>query len=94
MSLLHQRARPLRRLFNDDLEACLLYLRCPLRHQRSVRTTNLLEGAFEESRRRIKGFVHRHRPRNVCVGDRAFCQYQASCRIAGRRSTAQLSPGA
>lgn len=42
------------RSFNDDLEACLVYLRCPLRHQRSIRTTNLLERAFQESRRRIK----------------------------------------
>jgi transposase-like protein len=33
------------RSFNDDLEACLVYLRCPLRHQRSIRTTNLLERA-------------------------------------------------
>jgi transposase-like protein len=42
------------RSFNDDLEACLVYLRCPLRHQRSIRTTNLLERAFQESRRRTK----------------------------------------
>ena len=42
------------RSFSDDLEACLVYLRCPLRHQRSIRTTNLLERAFQESRRRTK----------------------------------------
>jgi transposase-like protein len=46
------------RSFNDDLEACLVYLRCPLRHQRSIRTTNLLERAFQESRRRTKVIPH------------------------------------
>ena len=42
------------RSFNDDLEACLVYLRCPLAHHKSIRTTNLLERAFQESRRRTK----------------------------------------
>ena len=46
------------RSFNDDLQACLVYLRCPLRHQRSIRTTNLLERAFQESRRRTKVIPH------------------------------------
>jgi transposase-like protein len=44
--------------FNDDLEACLAYLRCPLAHHKSIRTTNLLERAFQESRRRTKVIPH------------------------------------
>ena len=46
------------RSFNDDLEACLAYLRCPLAHHKAVRTTNLIERAFEESRRRTKVIPH------------------------------------
>ena len=42
------------RSFSDDLEACLVYLRCLLIHHKSIRTTNLLERAFEEGRRRTK----------------------------------------
>jgi transposase-like protein len=37
-----------------DLEECLTYLLFPLEHQRRLRTTNLLERTFEESRRRTK----------------------------------------
>ena len=44
--------------FNDDLEASLAYLRCPPRHHRSIRTTNLIERAFLESRRRTKVIPH------------------------------------
>jgi transposase-like protein len=46
------------RSFNDDLEACLVYLRCPLAHHKAIRTTNLLERAFQESRRRTKVIPH------------------------------------
>jgi len=46
------------RSFSDDLEACLVYLRCPLIHHKSIRTTNLLERAFEEGRRRTKVIPH------------------------------------
>jgi len=46
------------RSFNDDLEACLAYLRCPLAHHKAIRTTNLLERAFQESRRRTKVIPH------------------------------------
>jgi transposase-like protein len=45
----------------DDLEACLSFLRCPPLHQceaslwdKRIRTTNLIERAFEEQRRRTK----------------------------------------
>jgi putative transposase len=46
------------RSFSDDLEACLAYLRCPLAHHKAIRTTNLLERAFQESRRRTKVIPH------------------------------------
>jgi putative transposase len=38
----------------DDLEACLSFLRCPPVHHKRIRTTNLIERAFEEQRRRTK----------------------------------------
>lgn len=38
----------------DDLEACLSFLRCPPLHYKRIRTTNLIERAFEEQRRRTK----------------------------------------
>ena len=46
------------RSFADDLEACLAYLRSPLAHHKAIRTTNLLERAFQESRRRTKVIPH------------------------------------
>jgi putative transposase len=46
------------RSFSDDLEACLAYLRCPFAHHKAIRTTNLLERAFQESRRRTKVIPH------------------------------------
>jgi putative transposase len=46
------------RSFSDDLEACLVYLRCPLAHHKAIRTTNLIERAFLESRRRTKVIPH------------------------------------
>lgn len=42
------------RSFLDDLEACLAHLRCPEVHRRAIRTTNIIERAFEELRRRTK----------------------------------------
>jgi transposase-like protein len=38
--------------FTDDLEACLAFLKCPAIHHSRIRTTNLLERAFLEQRRR------------------------------------------
>jgi putative transposase len=38
--------------FQDDLEACLAFLHCPAIHHKRIRTTNLLERAFLEERRR------------------------------------------
>lgn len=40
--------------FSDDLEACWAYLRCPTVHHKRIRTTNLLERAFVEQKRRTK----------------------------------------
>lgn len=40
--------------FTDDLEACLAFLKCPAIHHSRIRTTNLLERAFVEQRRRTK----------------------------------------
>ncbi len=40
--------------FSEDLEAILGHLMLPVRHRRSVRTTNLIERSFEEERRRTK----------------------------------------
>lgn len=42
------------RTFLDDLDACLAHLRCPEVHRRAIRTTNVIERAFEELRRRTK----------------------------------------
>jgi transposase-like protein len=38
----------------NDLEACLVYLKIPKEHHKSIRTTNLLERTFGEGRRRTK----------------------------------------
>jgi putative transposase len=38
----------------EDLEASLNHLKVPVRHRKSVRTTNLVERSFEEERRRSK----------------------------------------
>ncbi len=42
------------RSFQEDLEACWAHLRCPAVHHKRIRTTNLLERAFVEQRRRTK----------------------------------------
>ena len=42
------------RCLKDDLEASLNHLKLPVRHRKSVRTTNLVERSFEEERRRSK----------------------------------------
>jgi putative transposase len=40
--------------FEDDFEACIAHLRCPVHHRRLIRTTNLLERLFLEERRRLR----------------------------------------
>jgi len=42
------------KVFLDDLDALLNHLKIPLRHRKTVRTTNLIERSFEEERRRTK----------------------------------------
>jgi putative transposase len=42
------------RVFLDDLQACLAHLRCPEIHRKAIRTTNVIERAFGELRRRTK----------------------------------------
>lgn len=46
------------RILEEDLEACLTALKLPVKHRRVVRTTNLLERLFGESRRRTKVIPH------------------------------------
>jgi transposase-like protein len=46
------------RSFQEDLDASLVYLRCPLAHHKAIHTTNLLERAFQKSRRRTKVIPH------------------------------------
>ena len=40
--------------FQDDLESCLNFMEFPSGHHRYIRTTNLIERAFEEQKRRTK----------------------------------------
>lgn len=42
--------------FTEDLESCLTHLRFPKEHRQYIRTTNLIERAFEEEKRRTKVF--------------------------------------
>jgi transposase-like protein len=42
--------------FNEDFEACIVNLKYPSGHRKFIRTTNLLERAFEEEKRRTKVF--------------------------------------
>jgi len=40
--------------FKDDMGASLQHLKCPAKHRKAIRTTNLLERAFGEQKRRTK----------------------------------------
>lgn len=40
--------------FKDDMDASLQHLKCPAKHRKAIRTTNLLERAFGEQKRRTK----------------------------------------
>ena len=50
----------------DDLEASLTHLKLPSVHRRNIRTTNLLERAFQEERRRAK-VLPRFRGERECL---------------------------
>lgn len=51
--------------FQDDLEACIIHLKFPPKHHRYIRTTNLLERAFEEQKRRTKVFPQHQGEKNA-----------------------------
>ena len=60
---------------SDDFEASLSHLKLPVRHRKTVRTTNLIEGSFEEERRRTKvipGFFTEKKLLEACF----LCPYQ------------------
>lgn len=40
--------------FKDDMDASLQHLKCPAKHRKTIRTTNLIERAFGEQKRRTK----------------------------------------
>ena len=63
----------------DDFDACIVRLRFPLAHRRSIRTTNLLERLFGEERRPNKAIPH-------AFGERAVLKlmYAALIRAAER----------
>lgn len=50
--------------FEEDFEACIAHLRCPVKHRKLIRTTNLLERLFVEERRRMRPAqgIHGERP--------------------------------
>jgi transposase-like protein len=52
--------------FEDDLEASLNHLKLPSLHQKSIRTTNLVERGFEEERRRSK-VIPKFRTEKECL---------------------------
>ena len=52
--------------FEEDLEASLNHLKLPTLHQKSVRTTNLVERGFEEERRRSK-VIPKFRTEKECL---------------------------
>jgi len=52
--------------FEDDLAASLNHLKLPTLHQKSIRTTNLVERGFEEERRRSK-VIPKFRTEKECL---------------------------
>lgn len=69
-------------MLNDDLEACLAFLKYPTIHHSRIRTINLLERDFAEQRRRAKIIPHffsekscpaglRHHPINRAIAKAA-----------------------
>ncbi len=53
--------------FTDDLSACLTHLEYPEGHRRSIRTTNLIERAFVEEKRRTK-IIPQHAHEKGAIG--------------------------
>lgn len=71
----------------DDFEACIAYLKFPLAHRRTIRTTNMLERLFGEERRRTKVIPH-------AFGERALLKliYASLIRAAQRWNGFCISP--
>ena len=53
--------------FMDDLQACLTHLNYPEGHRQHIRTTNLIERAFEEEKRRTK-IIPQHQNERGAMG--------------------------
>jgi transposase-like protein len=70
--------------FTQDLEACWAYLRCPAIHHKRIRTTNLLERAFVEQKRRTK-IIPRFWTEKSCLKLVFATLWQASQRWQGVR---------
>lgn len=70
--------------FNEDLEACLTHLKFPQEQRQFIRTTNLIERAFVEEKRRTKVFPQ-HQSEKALTGLVYAVLWRASkkwCRIA------------
>lgn len=72
--------------FREDWEACVAYLRCPMVHHRRIRTTNVIERAFGEQRRRTK-VIPRFFTERSCLKLAWVSLWQASQRWRGVRMT-------
>jgi transposase-like protein len=70
--------------FRDDWQACVAYLRCPTIHHKRIRTTNLLERAFLEQRRRTNA-IPRFFTEKSCLKLVFSALWQASARWRGVR---------
>ncbi len=72
-----------------DLEECLTYLLFPKEHQKRLRTTNLLERTFEESRRRTK-VIPRFPTERACLALVFASVITAAQKWRGIRVTARI----
>ncbi|WP_447973837.1 IS256 family transposase [Nitrospira sp. Kam-Ns4a] len=73
----------------QDLEACLISLKVPKEHHKSIRTTNLLERTFGEGRRRTK-VIPRFPTETACLKLVFATLLTASQRWRGLRMTPRL----
>ncbi len=53
--------------FSDDLQACLTHLKYPTGHRKHIRTTNTIERAFVEEKRRTK-IIPQHAHEKGAIG--------------------------
>jgi len=73
----------------QDLEDCLTYLLFPVEHRKRIRTTNLLERTFEESRRRTK-VIPRFQHEKACLALVFATLITAADRWRGVRMTPKI----